>query len=45
MWKIKYFKSEQKAKQWINDNCHKYQSQLIFVNNGFNVEYRKLIKM
>ena len=45
MWNTKYFKTYEKAIKFINDNWHKYQSELIIINNGYGVEYRKLIKM
>lgn len=45
MWKRKHFKGdrpETAARQWIKDNSHRYQCQLVWVQNGCAVEYRKL---
>jgi len=43
MWQIKYFKTYEQAKKFmlrIRKNAYKYE--LIFINNGFAVEYKKL---
>lgn len=45
MWKIRYFKKEESANKFMNDNRHKYQSVLIFVHNGYAVEYKPLIRI
>jgi len=45
MWSIKKFKTEAKARVWMEKNDHKYQMQLCFINNGCIVEYRKLRKV
>ena len=45
MWKIKTFKSDELRNKWIADNRHKYQTEVIFINNGYAVEYKKLRKV
>lgn len=52
MWKRKLFKNENgkfdcydKAVEFIEMNKHKYKMDLILVNNGYIVEYKKLIKI
>tara|TARA_R100001460_G_scaffold59421_1_gene99264 strand:+ start:1544 stop:1684 length:141 start_codon:yes stop_codon:yes gene_type:complete len=43
MWEIKYFKTYEQAKKFmlrVTKNAYKYE--LIFVNNGFAVEYKKI---
>jgi hypothetical protein len=43
MWKIKYFKNYNEAKKFmlrITKNAYKYE--LIFVHNGYAVEYKKI---
>ena len=42
MWKFKRFNSFADQVDWINRNDHKYQITVIYVNNGYAVEYRKL---
>jgi len=42
MWNEKFFKTESEAKKWIEKHSNKYQMDLIFVNNGVVVEYKKL---
>ena len=44
MWEIKYFKTYEQAKKfmWRNDYKNKYRYELLFVENGFAVEYKKL---
>tara|TARA_R110002020_G_C16046638_1_gene754184 strand:+ start:343 stop:636 length:294 start_codon:yes stop_codon:yes gene_type:complete len=42
MWKTKYFKTENEAHAFMSDNCLYYQMQLIFIENGYGVEYREL---
>ena len=45
MWQVKYFKTVKAQKNWIEKNWHKYRINLIFVNNGYAVEFKKLIKL
>ena len=43
MWKIKYFKTYEEAKKFmlrVTKDAFKYE--LLFVHNGFAVEYKKL---
>ena len=42
MWNTKTFKTEKAQKNWITANCDKYQIEVIYINNGYAVEYRKL---
>ena len=44
MWDIKYFKTHEQAKKFMLRNNYKnrYIYELIFINNGFAVEYKKL---
>jgi len=32
MWQTKYFKTYEQAQSWITKNYHKYQMELIFIN-------------
>ena len=45
MWQTKTFKTQKQAEQWIKKHDHKYRMNLIFINNGFGVEYKKLLKI
>ena len=45
MWKIKIFKTEELKNKWIEKNKNKYRIDLIFVNNGYGIEYKKLMKI
>lgn len=43
MWEIKYFKTYEQAKKFmlrVTKNSYKYE--LLFVDNGYAVEYKKL---
>jgi hypothetical protein len=44
MWEIKYFKEYELAKKFMLRNNYKnrYRYELIFVDNGYAVEYKKL---
>jgi len=42
MWKTKTFNTIEERDNWIEKNSHKYQIDIIFINNGYGVEYRKL---
>ena len=44
MWEIKYFKEYNSAKKFMLRNTfkNKYRYELIFVNNGYAVEYKKI---
>lgn len=42
MWKIKRFKTLDKQRDWIAKNNHRYQITVLFINNGYGVEYKKL---
>ena len=44
MWEIRYFKEYEQAKKFMlrNDYNNRYRYELLFVENGFAVEYKKL---
>ena len=42
MWQVKTFKTEKSMMKLIKDNEHRLQCEIIFINNGYGVEYRKL---
>ena len=42
MWRIKTFKTKAAFDNWIARNEGKCQIVVIFVNNAYGVEYRKL---
>jgi hypothetical protein len=44
MWETRTFKTLEAQKNWINANDHRYQIEIIFVNNGYGVEYRRLVR-
>jgi len=45
MWNIKYFKTYEQAQKFMLRNNYKnrYRYELIFVENGYAVEYKKLL--
>lgn len=45
MWKIRSFRNKENMEKFIEKNKDKIQWQEIFVNNGYAIEYRKLIKI
>ena len=45
MWKTKCFKTQEERDRWIEKNGNRYQWEIIFINNGYAVEYRKLRKV
>lgn len=45
MWEIKYFKTEDEMERFIDKNRNKIQFEIIFINNGYAIEYRKLRKV
>ena len=45
MWITKVFKTEKLRNNWIEKNKNKYRIDIIFVNNGYGIEYKKLIKI
>lgn len=42
MWKVKYFETFEAQQKWIDANEHQYQITVIYVNNGYAVEYKKV---
>lgn len=45
MWEIKTFKTKKQLNNFIKRNKNKIQYNVIFINNGFGIEYKKLIKI
>ena len=44
MWEIKTFKTYEAQEKWIKANDHNHQIEIIYINNGYGVEYKKLIQ-
>ena len=45
MWELKYFKTYEQAKKFMwnyGDENSQYKFELLFVENGFAVEYKKI---
>lgn len=42
MWNVKKFKSAHDQANWIGANQHRFQIVVLYVNNGYAVEYKKL---
>ena len=42
MWTIKRFNSSHDQANWIGANQHRYQINVLFVNNGYAVEFKRL---
>jgi hypothetical protein len=42
MWKIKRFKNQAALDEFIELNAHKIAYNVIYINNGYAVEYKKL---
>ena len=42
MWTTKTFPSFTAQSNWIERNEHRYQITVLYVNNGYAVEYKKL---
>ena len=45
MWTIKHFESREKMQDWIERSGPKNVWNEIFVNNGYAVEYKPLVKV
>jgi len=43
VWETKTFKTNEQKKNWIEANASKYRIEEVFINNGYAVEYKKLI--
>ena len=41
MWDTKTFKTYEQQQLWINRNKDKYMIDVIYINNGYAVEYKK----
>ena len=42
MWEIKTFKTEKEMLNFIENNKHKYQIDITYIDNLYAVEYKKL---
>lgn len=42
MWQIRHFKTAKTQQRWIDANQRHAQIEVLFVNNGFAVQYRPL---
>jgi hypothetical protein len=42
MWTTKHFKTQDAMDKWIEKNSNKYQITILYVNNGYALEYKKL---
>ena len=42
MWSVKKFKSAHDQANWIGANQHRFQIVVMYINNGYAVEYKKL---
>lgn len=42
MWKTKYFNTQEEAEKFMINYQFIYRFQMIFVENGYGVEYKKL---
>ena len=42
MWNYIYFKTLEEAEKWMIENNNKYQMEIIFVQDAYGVEYKKL---
>jgi hypothetical protein len=45
MWQAKTFKTHEAMEAFIQKHKSKIQYQEVFINNGYAIEYRKLIKV
>jgi hypothetical protein len=45
MWKTKIFKTVELRNKWIEKNKNKYRIDIIFINNGYGIEYKKLVEI
>jgi hypothetical protein len=42
MWITKTFETKKQLDNWIARNKNKYRYEIIFINNGYGVEYKEL---
>ena len=42
MWTLKQFKTSDSMNEWIKANEHRYQITIVFINNGYAIEYKKI---
>ena len=43
MWTIKKFKTASAMRAWMDKNAGRYQMTVIFIENGYALEYRALV--
>lgn len=44
MWEVKHFLNAEAQRKWIERNRFSFQIAELFVNNGYAVEYKKLVE-
>ena len=44
-WKTKTFYTYEEALEWLETIEHNHEAHIIYINNGYGVEYRKLIQL
>lgn len=42
MWQTREFKTEKEMLRFIDKNKNRIQYEIIFINNGYGIEFRKL---
>lgn len=45
MWNIKEFKTREEFNKFWTKNKNKYQMVEVFINNGYAIEYKPLMKI
>ena len=45
MWTERLFKSYAAQEAWITKNEHRYAIDRLYINNGYGVTYKKLIRV
>lgn len=45
MWRIKEFKTHREMLNFVGKNRHKMQWHEIFINNGYAIEYKRLLRI
>lgn len=42
MWETKEFKTKESMMKFIDNNKHRLRIEIIYINNGYAVEFKKL---
>ena len=42
MWNFMFFKTAEARDNYIRKNKHRIQYEIVYINNGYGIEYRKL---